>query len=295
VNGTGWIPVNLSLISSGSPLGNLPVDPTNNSSSKLYYTYTTNGTQYEATAAMESAKYSVGGSNDVISNDGGTLASVYEKGSKFGLEPMDYGDSSLMGLWTFDEGTNTVAYDYSGNNNTGTWSGTQAGTNGYYSAGKIGPYAGNFDGSTDIITGSTFVLASSLPLTISYWVNQKVFSANAGIVAFGTSTPFFSSVGGAGAPLCGYYNGTSYYFSSGNVLSNNVWYFITCVYNANKTVTTYQNGVLIATSGAWSTNTPTGNLTFWIGSLLSGLLDDVRIYNRALSATQIAAMYNGGK
>lgn len=120
VNGTGWIPVNLSNISLGSPLGALPVDPTNSSSSHLYYTYTTNGSQFETTAAMESAKYQVGGSNDVISGDGGPLASVYEKGSQLGLEPLDYGDNTLVGWWPLNEGTGTVAYDDSGNNVSGT-------------------------------------------------------------------------------------------------------------------------------------------------------------------------------
>src|ERR1019366_7545698 len=52
VNGTGWIPVNFSSLSSGSPLGNLPVDPSNSSSSRLYYTYETNGSQYEVTSVM---------------------------------------------------------------------------------------------------------------------------------------------------------------------------------------------------------------------------------------------------
>ena len=115
-DGTGWIPVNFSSITTGSPLGTLPIDPINSSSSRLYYTYTTNGSQFEATAPMESQNYGLGGANDQISNDGGTLASVYEKGSKLGLEPLDYGDTSLVGLWTMDEGTGTTAYDYSGNN-----------------------------------------------------------------------------------------------------------------------------------------------------------------------------------
>ena len=43
VNNTGWIPVNFSGISSGSPFGALPIDPSDSSSSHLYYTYTTNG------------------------------------------------------------------------------------------------------------------------------------------------------------------------------------------------------------------------------------------------------------
>ena len=119
VNGTGWIPVNLASTTTGAPLGALPVDPMNTSSSRFYYTYITNGTNYEVTSVMESQKYGVGGSNDVISSDGGPLASVYEKGSKLGLEPLDYGDSSLVGYWPLNEGTSSIAYDDSGNGNYG--------------------------------------------------------------------------------------------------------------------------------------------------------------------------------
>ncbi len=62
VNGTGWIPVPFSNGSGGSPIGSLPLDPVNQSSSRLYYTYTTNGGQYELTAVLESQKYKLGGS-----------------------------------------------------------------------------------------------------------------------------------------------------------------------------------------------------------------------------------------
>jgi hypothetical protein len=41
-------------------MGQLPQDPVNNTSSRLYYTYTTNGYQYETTAVMESSKYKLG-------------------------------------------------------------------------------------------------------------------------------------------------------------------------------------------------------------------------------------------
>src|ERR1700687_3113143 len=124
VDGTGWLPAQLTSISSRSPIGALPVDPTNNVSSRLYYAYATDGTRYEVTSAMESQKYKVGGSNDVISTDGGPLASVYEKGSKLGLVPINYGDTLLVGYWTFDEGSGSTVYDYSGSNATGSWQGT---------------------------------------------------------------------------------------------------------------------------------------------------------------------------
>ena len=126
-NGQGWIPVSFSSISVGSPFGSFPVDPINTSSTRNYYTYATNGTQYEVTAPMESQKYKLGGSGDVIGGDGATLSTVYAKGSNLSLEPLDYGDASLVGYWPLTEGTGTVAYDYSGSNATGTWIGTATG------------------------------------------------------------------------------------------------------------------------------------------------------------------------
>jgi hypothetical protein len=46
--------------------------------------------------------------------------------------------------------------------------------------------------------------------------------------------------------------------------------------------------------------TPEGNSNIGIGALpdatrpLSGMLDDVRVYNRVLSAAEISGLYNGG-
>ncbi len=54
---TGWIPINFNAISAGSPISSLPVDPTNSTSSNLYYSYQTNGTTFRLVATPESQKY----------------------------------------------------------------------------------------------------------------------------------------------------------------------------------------------------------------------------------------------
>ncbi len=58
VDGTGWIPVNLTRMSQGAPLGQLPIDPVNQTSTGSYFSYQTNGTTWKAVAAPESQKYS---------------------------------------------------------------------------------------------------------------------------------------------------------------------------------------------------------------------------------------------
>jgi prepilin-type N-terminal cleavage/methylation domain-containing protein len=312
-NGQGWIPVNFSSITTGSPLGQLPIDPINSSSSRLYYTYTTNGTQFETTAVMESANYGLGGANDQISNDGGTLASVYEKGSKLGLEPLDYGDPSLVGLWTFDEGTGTTAYDYSGNNASGSWGGS--GT--HWAIGRIGGYAGQFASTTGDYTeaSNTSILTPTTAGSVSAWVDQAV--------AFDITTfPTVLNVGNYGGSLNGYriyHQGTG---SPGTLLTTfplqaevsdssghnaatfsnlsvGIWYFLAMTWDSSN-IRSYINGALSNTAAQTHSSSPYGPLTIGNGyaggsNALTGYIDDVRIYNRALSAAQIAAMYAGGK
>jgi general secretion pathway protein G/type IV pilus assembly protein PilA len=90
VDGTGWIPVNLTTISSGAPLSVLPVDPTNSPSTSpvLYYTYECDGTAltFELNAQMESSYFANTGTGDVESTDGGNAENLYEVGSDPGLD-----------------------------------------------------------------------------------------------------------------------------------------------------------------------------------------------------------------
>jgi prepilin-type N-terminal cleavage/methylation domain-containing protein len=85
INSTGWVPVNFSQLSYGSPFGELPVDPVN--SLNYYYAYaaSSSGYTYEIDAFMESKKYGNGGSGDVVTNDGGDNTSTLEVGNKGGL------------------------------------------------------------------------------------------------------------------------------------------------------------------------------------------------------------------
>jgi prepilin-type N-terminal cleavage/methylation domain-containing protein len=91
----GWLPVNFSIISSGSPIGLEPIDPVNQvgaactatslSTCGLFYSYTANGTTYKLGAFMESLKYSDGGAGNVEVNDGGSNPWVYEQGTNLAL------------------------------------------------------------------------------------------------------------------------------------------------------------------------------------------------------------------
>ncbi|HUZ45945.1 MAG TPA: type II secretion system protein [Terriglobia bacterium] len=189
VNGTGWIPVNFSRFPGSSLLASLPVDPVNTTSSGLYYAYVVQGDPWEMTADMESQKYGMGGSHDVVTKDGGQYPDLYEVGSDLSLDPVDY-NPSLVGYWKLDEGSGTIAYDSSRYGNDGTWHGTQAGTSGYYSPGMAEQWAGYFSGtSTNYVSvpnTPALHLASLGQATLMAWVksNGTWSSSNYGRVGF---------------------------------------------------------------------------------------------------------------
>ena len=89
INGTGWIPINFSAISSGAPLGREPVDPTNQITASNAFTYGyANGSSctFKLTAHMESSRYEApNGSNNVESTDGGDSSTTYETGTNLNL------------------------------------------------------------------------------------------------------------------------------------------------------------------------------------------------------------------
>jgi len=84
INATGWVPVNFTSISAGSPISALPLDPTN--SGIYYYSYVPDLTAitFEIDAKLESNKYA--GASNKEGNDGGSSTTLYEVGTDPGLD-----------------------------------------------------------------------------------------------------------------------------------------------------------------------------------------------------------------
>jgi prepilin-type N-terminal cleavage/methylation domain-containing protein len=78
IDATGWLPINFSAMTLGSPLARLPIDPVN--SSTYYYTFTTGGS-HKLTSLMEAQKH------EAAITDGGSMPGVFEIGSDLNLEP----------------------------------------------------------------------------------------------------------------------------------------------------------------------------------------------------------------
>jgi hypothetical protein len=211
--------------------------------------------------------------------------------------------TGLVGWWKLGEGTGSTAYDSSGYGNSGAWAGTAAGTSGYYSAGYVGPWAGYFNGSNDKLTVSSSsvpTLNVTGPLTICAWVNipsipsmqEPIYSNSSGFEVGGVILGIAAT---GEVSLIGNRTGAWWQVLSSSSISTNNWHHVAGVYTGAAAYV-YVDGAL---KGSLSTSSsPASGGGVYIGyttqggfAYFNGLLDDVRVYNRALSAGEIAGMY----
>ena len=196
----------------------------------------------------------------------------------------------------FDEGEGNIAYDSSGNNNHGTIYGAR------WVKGKYG-YALEFDGVDDYVevsySDSLYPWKENHPCTFEVWIKPFSYPGAYGIIlqykddegtgrtiiAITSEGTFFTYFGGkslttsAIAPLNEFTHAVLRY--DGTTLK----FFVNGVPDAEDTRTVDEGKVgslLIGTHKAFK---------WWF----NGIIDEVRIYNRALSEDEIKAHYKGGR
>lgn len=237
----------------------------------------------------------------------------------------------LVGYWSFNEGTSTSATDFSGYGNNGTFnniSNPPTNSSGWIS-GKLGK-AVKFDGSNDFVSAansSSLNLGGKTEFTLSAWVKVRAFNIvsncdNDAIIAKGgdaVAGGYFLYLGDTGS--CGPNTGIVYLsggFVDGSAVVHNAgganggivqlkkdtWYHLTVIYNGS-TLKTYVNGVEDASLNTTAT-VASNSETLSIGAntnnggggayayRTNSIIDEVRIYNRAISLSELAGLYRSG-
>jgi thermitase len=204
--------------------------------------------------------------------------------------------SGLLGYWTFNEGTGSVAHDSSGNGYNATLSNT-AWTTGLFS------YGLSFNGS------SSQAVTSAIPFTntfsVSAWVNPAAAqNANAaiaqansatgvylGVDSTGTQYKFIVNNGMGSSGSCAYSGIVSGCAQGGTISSG--WHLVSGTYDGTTGIL-YVDGVMIASD----TFTAPGNAglelnmgrSYTSGAVWNGILDDMRLYSRALAAEEVSSL-----
>jgi Concanavalin A-like lectin/glucanases superfamily len=207
-----------------------------------------------------------------------------------------------VAYWMLDEGTGPTANDYVGNND-----GTVIGP--VWTTGQVGG-ALSFDGFDDYVDlGNNSSLEFGYPITISAWINLDRLNDNA-IVATDANPSCYSGVwlqvnngllevafgdgSGAGAS-------TRRSKKASTALQIDTWYHVAGVIRGAIDMDIYINGVndggIYSGSGGnvafSSANAAIGKNAPW-DLFFQGLIDEVAIYDKALSAYEIQQQYFAG-
>lgn len=157
----------------------------------------------------------------------------------------------------------------------------------------------SLDGASSISGSDTGFPSGNNSLSFSGWVNPSSFSGNPFVFQYGTRTTGedFEVILLTSGKIQIAKEGTAL-LTTTSAISLNVWTHVAVTYDAT-TLKVYINGIQDAT-----TATPTFGIilsAYYVGqtgsnsSYYTGLVDEFRVYNIALSASQVSALYMVGK
>jgi hypothetical protein len=213
--------------------------------------------------------------------------------------------NGLIAYWPF----NNSAADQSGYGRNGTASGVTSVADRFGSANS----AYHFDGSTSYVSvpDNVALRLNNTDFTLNAWIKLDSYNSSylSTIVSkrfSGLNNGWLWGINGAlntpqGATYYGPGGGTGNANAIGStVLNTGQWYMVTCVYTlASQQLSIYINGVLDHTFSNILTASATATATLLIGKdgatggyYFQGSMDDVSIYNSALSVSSVQQLYN---
>lgn len=202
--------------------------------------------------------------------------------------------SGPIAHWKLDETFGTTASDSSGNGRNGALAGAPA-----WTTGKI-VGALNFDGIDDSLSATVSDSGLGTKLSFSQWVNATSFVAYGGVIgnfSDGGSDGIRITSNSNGSYSVSFRNSTGAYTecTTASGVSTGIWNHLAATYE-NGTARLYLNGSLSVSCTGDTTITNLANFKVGYnidhGAFFKGKIDDVRIYNRVLTAQEVTDLYN---
>jgi len=220
--------------------------------------------------------------------------------------------------YKLDEASGTAAADSSGNARNGAVTVAGTGTRTFSTTHMVGTHALNLAGSSNangayvVVPASLNAMGATTAVTIACWVNITTDRGWARVWDFNNSSTagymFLTTFQQQATPnsvrfaITQTNNGAEQVISSTGQLTTGAWHHIVVVLDvgATYTGTLYIDGAVAGTNTAMTLRPSTiGNTANnWIGRsafaadpYFAGLVDDFRVYNRALTAAEITMLY----
>jgi PKD repeat protein len=206
--------------------------------------------------------------------------------------------AGLVASYYFNSATATVLTDVSGNGNNGTIAGATWSTTAH-TGDTSSLYFNGTNALVSVANASSLNLTTGM--TLEAWVDPTTVSnIYESVIYKGDSNYFLAASSPKGGDVMTQAVGKSADDVYGSALKANTWSFLSATYNG-KVLDLYINGTLVS-STAMTASIATSTSALEIGGdnvagsafagYFKGYLDDVRIYNTALTATQIKTDMN---
>lgn len=219
-----------------------------------------------------------------------------------------YDTDSLEGYWKLDETSGTAVYDSSGHNQTGTATGTPTISSDIPTLNFTNNRSLDFDGTSDYVTMgdvANLEVEGSVPFSISTWFNPNSSpGAEETFVLVSKGTPAGKGYAFQYEQISSNYviNISKYGVVDQRVtiseLTTGTWYHLVGVQRSSE-IEYYIDGSSVGTYSNSSAYNASATDEFRLGAAhdgtlkADGLLDDVRVYSRALSGSEITALAAG--
>lgn len=215
--------------------------------------------------------------------------------------------SNLVAHWKLDETSGTTATDSSGSGYDGTYVNSPTlNQTGAFGTSKAVTFA---SASSQAVSAGSINLSATSAITVAAWVKTSATSGVfvEGSVNMNTHTDgFYLGIGASNTIEATHKGNTGHNQVLYSTTLNGNWKHVVAIYDksqpaANEIALYIDGSFATYTNGLSNNNTNSfGNRPVYLASraatssFLSGTLDDVRIYSRALSATDIKGLYNSG-
>lgn len=216
-------------------------------------------------------------------------------GSHGWSRPASGGSSSLLNgivaYWKFDEGTGTITADATGNGHAVTLVNSPA-----WAAGKINDGL-SFNGSTNY---GTFGPITGLPsLSISAWIKTTTVSSAAMIVGSSGATNFQVRVAsGKAGVICGQPGEALSPLAGTTTINDGNWHHIVFTNDPAGNAVLYVDAASEASEAGANLSAydmaEIARLGYSSAQYFNGTIDEVGIWNRALTAAEVTELYNAG-
>ena len=203
-----------------------------------------------------------------------------------------------MGYWNFEDGNGTTTQDQTDNNNDGTlgaagdpaWSSSKAGLGG----------ALEFDGTDNWVTvANAASLNSTTAISVTAWIKPDTNADDKGLFDNSTAFTGYNLYMDSSGSVAMYIGNTSAINPVGEYnFLDGTWFFFAGTWDGS-TIRIYVNGVLEGTATRTSVLASTdtidiGTYNSRTQSIVDGKMDEIRVYNRGLSAAEVRYLYNHG-